>query len=190
MSEKDARPGAGVTAPGHEPMPSVFDDVRLGASTPVIRRAVALLDATFEALVDPERWCDEAWARDAAGATISGTILEAIESPQAASRCLLGELVHQGLRRRYRIGFIASGLNAVELCRAPASFWLAAEALAEVAAEVLTESEPPIHSAFAELPSAFSGPRGRRVLLSVELNEECSYEPIISTVVLLSLIHI
>jgi hypothetical protein len=117
----------------------VSEDARLTQSTPVIRRAVALLDDTFEALLKPERWCDDAWARDASGATIYGTILEAIESPQAESRCVFGELVHQGLRRGYRIEFLARGLHATELRCAPASFWLAAEALAEVAVEVLAE---------------------------------------------------
>jgi hypothetical protein len=162
----------------------VFQDARLTQSTLVIRRAVALLDDTFDALLKPERWCDDAWARDAAGATIYGSVIEAIESPHTASRCLLGELTHQGLRRGYRIEFLGRSQQPTELRCAPASFWLAAEALAEVAAEVLAENELPIRGVLPDFRLDASLPHGRRVLIPIELNEECSYEPVISTVVL------
>ena len=101
---------------------------------PVVWRAIALLDATYEALVDPTRWCKDAYARDAEGEPIGGEIAEAIESDQVASRCMFGELLHQGLARGYRIEIATSPDQgeqaAIELIRAPASFKLAAVALA------------------------------------------------------------
>jgi hypothetical protein len=141
------------------------------ASKPVIERATALLDASFEALVVPARWCQGAWARDAAGQPIGGSIEEAVESELAAARCLFGELLHQALARGDRIEFRSDSQVAVGLKQAPPSFWLAADALAHTSLYVLHERQLDRVGA-AEPQFAGHVTRPERVLASVALNEE------------------
>lgn len=114
---------------------------------PIVRRAIALLDATFEALVDPARWCKDAYARDAEGEPIGGEIAQAVESDQVASRCMFGELLHQGLARGYRIEIATRPDHgeqaAIKLRRAPASWKLAAVALSIAALSTYAADESP-----------------------------------------------
>lgn len=56
------------------------ENALLNESTPLIQRAVALLDDTVEVLATPELWCRGAFAKDASGTPIGGSIVEAVES--------------------------------------------------------------------------------------------------------------
>ena len=153
----------------------------LDKPTPVIWRAAALLDSSFEVLADPARWCRDAYATDAAGKPIRGKIVDAVEANEVASRCMFGELLHQGIARGYRIEIAtkpgAAEQVAEEVTCAPASWQLAAVALAFAAlsaaedeaieaAHFLDEREPP------------SSPMrvGEFVLASVFVNEHGTYE--------------
>jgi hypothetical protein len=107
----------------------------LDASTPSIRRAVELLVGVFDALVDPAHWCRGALACDREGEPIDGPILEVVAGV-ATSRCLLGELLHQGLTRGYEIEIASvdylGGQVPIEITRAPASWMVGGSAVAFV----------------------------------------------------------
>jgi hypothetical protein len=153
----------------------VSENARLAQSTPVIRRAIALLDDTLQALAAPERWCQGAWARDAAGKPIDGAIIDAIRAKEVASRCNLAELVAQGLARGHRIE-IASDREQVQaptkVTRAPASWMLAADTLAHTALWVLREKHlwPKEPTPEGE-PRLRSIRRGERVLAPILVSE-------------------
>jgi hypothetical protein len=137
--------------------------------SPIVRRAIALLDATYEALVDPARWCKDAYARDAEGEPIGGEIVAAVQSERAASRCMFGQLVFQGLARGYRIEIATSPDKgeqaATELTRAPASWKLAAVALSIAALTTYAGEE----NAADDEPDAEQKPPMRPLRLEVFL---------------------
>jgi hypothetical protein len=165
----------------------VPENARLSETTPVLRRAVALLDDVSEALAEPDRWTCGAWARDAAGKPTSGSLLSEALPADAASRCLLGELLHQGFVRGYRIELRDGGLPPLALGRAPASVWVAADALAHASLWLLRERYLP--EVAAELEGADPPLRTikrdeRAVLFAIALNELGSYEDVIWALVL------
>jgi hypothetical protein len=163
----------------------VLENPQFTDSTPVIRRAVALLLATFDELVEPGHWCQHAWLRDRGGQPVAGSIVEAVKSQQAVRRCLLGALVHCGIRRGYRIEIdIAPGRIQTfrEIAQAPASWQLAADALARTSLYTLCERHlDPFYgeSTFSEEMLA-----SERIGIIVALNELGSYSDVIWAVVL------
>ena len=167
------------------------ENERFDEATPVIRRAIALLDATFEALADPARWCKGAYARDAAGKPIGGSIVAAVESKRATSRCVFGELLHQGLQRGYRIEIATlpgwGEQTAAEVTRAPANWMLAGAALSLVALSTIEEETRQLGAAEPKADSKPpSGARrvGQFVLTSIGVNDRGNYEDAIWSVVL------
>jgi hypothetical protein len=166
----------------------VSENARLVESTPVIRQAIGLLDDSLQGISARERWCQGAWAKDAAGTAIGGAIIEAIESEQVASRCAFAKLVHQGLARGFRIEISVEAdveQVATEVTRAPASWMLAATALVHAALVVATERQLCADEEEAEQSSP-SRPLRRRefVLLSVVVNDLGSYEDAITCLAL------
>jgi hypothetical protein len=164
----------------------VPENERLFETTPVICRAVGLLGDVFDALAEPSRWAVGAWARDAAGERTRGSLIEALGA-DAASRCLLGELVHQGFARGYRIELGRDGLVPLTLRRAPASFWVAADALAHSSLWVLRERYLPEFAAEfegADPPLRTIKRNERAVLFAIALNELGSYEDVVWALVL------
>jgi hypothetical protein len=156
---------------------------------PTVRRAIALLDATFDALVDPAHWCKDAYARDANGEPIGGEIAEAVASERVASRCMFGELIYQGLVRGYRIELATRPDHgeqaAFELSRAPASWKIAAIALSIAALSVYSGEETTDEEPEAEQKAPVRPLRLEVLVLApVLLNDRGGYEPAISSVVL------
>jgi len=158
------------------------------ASTPLLRRAVELLDGVFDALVVPARWCRGAYAKDAEGERIEGRILDAVEGREVASRCMLGELLHQGLARGYRIEVATESepadQSAVEVRHAAASWWLAALACDRVAWGLNEEHARRNDELLARYPSPEPDPPGRIVLWLTSWNDTATHEEAITCVVL------
>lgn len=162
------------------------DTALSGESTTVIQRALAVLYGIFDELAEPSRWCQDAFARDAAGQPVEGELLAAIESPAAASRCLFSSLVHQGLARGYAIEVATEPGEeqcVMEVTRAPRSWVLAATALSRTALEQLFE-----HQLLPDETKANSSEIKRLgqliVAATVILNDDGSYEDAIWVVVL------
>ncbi len=157
-------------------------------AVPIVWRAITLLDACFDVLVKPERWCQGAWAKDAEGKPIAGTIVEAVESSQVASRCTSGELLHQGLARGYRIEIRSPRARgdqiASEVTRAPASWMVAALALMLVARSFDAQRALRADELRAKCPSPRPMPPGQVVLQLTVWNDTASYEDAITCVVL------
>lgn len=155
------------------------------SSTGTIRRAAALLDAVFAELVDPMRWCKDAYVCDAAGELIEGPLLAAIESPAASSRCLFSSLLHQGLARGFRIEIETAPddeRSASEVTRAPASWMLAGLAVASVAFETL-RTHGLLGPGTGEEPGKLR--LGEFIVgTTVVVNDGTSYEDVIWTVAL------
>ena len=158
----------------------------LQASTPVLRRAADLLDGVCEVLADPSRWCTSAYARNAEGEPIEGTVLEAVESSEVASRCVFAELLHQGFARGYRLVLATTGdaedQIANEVTRAPASWILAARALDRVAWSLNEECARRTDELLAKYPSRQPDSPGQRVLWLTTWNDTASYEEAITCV--------
>ena len=96
-----------------------------------LTRALVLVRATRVALADPGRWSQGAWARDKDGASVDGVMWEAARSPHAHSRALLAEFFHQAWMHGYVVQVDAPRLLLTGFHRAPASVWVASEALAD-----------------------------------------------------------
>lgn len=162
------------------------DTALSGESTTVIRRALGVLYDVFDELAEPSRWCQDAYARDAAGRPIEGELLAAIESPAAASRCLFSSLVHQGLARGYAIEVATEPGEeqcATEVTRAPRSWVLAATALSRMALERLVEQQL-LHDERKTESSEIKRLGQLIVAATVILNDDGSYEDAIWVVVL------
>lgn len=160
----------------------------LNLSTPVIRRAIALLDDVFEEISDRARWSYRAFAADASGQPILGRVEDAVESERAVARCAFGSLLHQGLARGYRIEIAAvpyEEQNVTEVTRAPDSWMVAAVALARVGLDMLDEGEraPDVFTPEYE-PTDEWGALGTLVLVSVVANDAGTWEDAVSMVAL------
>jgi hypothetical protein len=162
----------------------VLENPRFTDSTPVIRRAVALLLATFDELVEPGHWCQEAWACDRSGQPIGGTIVEAVESEKAVRRCLIGTLIHVGIRRHYRIAIDTAPRRPQafrEIVEAPPSWLLAADVLGRASLYTLCERHP---DPFYGEPTFSEEMLAReRIGTIVALNELGSYSDVVWAVV-------
>jgi len=168
---------------GIDPSPDL-----LQASTPLLKRAADLLDRVSEVFADESRWCRGAYAKDAEGEPIEGPILEAVERSEVASRCVLGELLHQGLARGYRIELETTdtpdGQIAHDIPRAPAGWMVAALAL-----DLAVRSSNEQHTRRADALRAKYPPRrpitpGQVVLRTTVFNDNHSYEDAIRCVAL------
>jgi hypothetical protein len=157
----------------------------LSASTPSIRQAVQLLDDVVDALVDPAHRCKDAWASNREGERIDGPILEVVAG-DAASRCMLGELLHQGLLRGFRIEIATAehgvGQVSIEITRAPASLMVAARALDRVAWSLNEEHARRTDELLARYPSPEADQPGRVVLWLTSWNDTASHAEVLSCV--------
>jgi hypothetical protein len=165
------------------------NNARFDEPTPVVRRAIALLDSTFEALATRERWCKGAFAKDAEGDPIEGRIVEAVESPEVASRCAFAELLHQGLASGFRIEIATMSDRweqlAAEVTRAPASWMLAGEALALAAVAAIEERGlGTVHLKLEQELRSRPLRVGQVVLTSIHINDRGTYEDAVWTVAL------
>jgi hypothetical protein len=111
-------------------------------SRTVVSRAIGLLGDVLDELDDPARWCKGAIAADAGGVPLVGIdVVELVERPDVAARCVFGHALHQARRRRWRVELAIVPESPVVLeLRAPDSFLVAALGLAE-GALVLVERE-------------------------------------------------
>lgn len=152
------------------------------ASSGTIRRAAGLLDAVFDELVDPARWCKGAYVCGPAGEMIEGPLLAAIESPQAASRCLFSSLVHQGLVRGFRIELEPEAEKdgrAAEVTRAPATWLLAAIVLTSIALDTLDSRGLLPEPATGDDEHKPVRPGQLIVSSTIVFNDDCDYEDVI-----------
>lgn len=112
----------------------MLEGTSFSVSTTVIGRAIGLLDDVLDAIDDRAHWCKGAFAVDADGRPLEGVdVVEVVERPEVAARCVFGHALHLARRRRWRVELAVAPESPpmLELRRAPNSFSLAALALAE-----------------------------------------------------------
>lgn len=111
---------------------------RASVSKAVLTHARALVNATRSELTDPDNWCQgEGWACDEKGESLGDSLWEAARSPHAYSRELLAAFLHQAWRHGYVVEPDKPRGMLRGVSRAPATVWVAAEALAEACLDVL-----------------------------------------------------